>query len=61
MAVVRRSGHSISHSGLSGQRAQTPESPPDPLPLPSLTYSSQSSLAAVMSSWYTSAVLMAQT
>lgn len=28
--VVRRSGHSISHSGLSGQRAQNPETPRTP-------------------------------
>lgn len=28
--VVRRSGHSISHSGLSGQRAQNPETPAPP-------------------------------
>lgn len=57
-AVVRRSGDSISHSGLSGHRAQSPEPPPLPPPLPSHTYSSQSSLASVMSSWYTSAVPM---
>lgn len=60
-AVVRRSGHSISHSGLRGQRAQTQGSPPHPAPLPGHTYSSQSNLGAIMSSWYTSAVLMAQT
>lgn len=32
--VVRRSGDSISHSGLSGHRAQSPEPPPLPPPLP---------------------------
>lgn len=58
--VVRRSGHSILHWGLSGQTAQTPGSPPHHAPLPGHTYSSHSNLAAVMSSWYTSTVLMAQ-
>ena len=58
-AVVRRSGHSISHSGLSGQRAQRPEPLSSPPASPSAR-PSQSSRAAVMSSWYTSAVPMAR-
>lgn len=58
-AVVRRSGRSISHSGLNGQGAQSPEPSATP-PRPGPTYSSHSSRAAVMSSWYTSAVPMAR-